>query len=200
MFGRPNFNFKINFRVGSFTGNQSFSAWANNQNAKILKEAERRMFRAAGFCRTDIRRGFPRKRKAIQNYKGFHWKSHPPSGAGKPPRRRATGRAGLQFVTFKQDSRFEFRIGSDTNTKWGAKTKFDGDIKHMTGGQGQVMLPMELEQIPPSMRGSALNQTRQWPMVWKNCHYKKRDYLTPSRDKTHKQFPQLFANLNVKGS
>jgi len=36
-----------------------------------------------------------------------------------------------------------------------------------------------------------------WPMTFKNCHYKKRDYLTPSRKKVVAKFPFLFANLNV---
>ena len=191
--------FKFNLKVGKFSGNGSMSRWSKANNERILKETEKRMFRASGFLRTDIRRGMGRRIKARENYKGFHWKSHPPSAAGKPPRKRGRGKQGLQHVTFLQTERFEFRIGSDMfpSGGFGKKTDFKGDVMHMTGGPGQVKLPLELDQMPASMIGLALGQKIQWPMVWKNANYKKRDYLSPSREKVIKQFPQIFGNLNV---
>lgn len=191
--------FKIKLRVGSYTGDQAFSTWLRNSSEKILRESERRMFKAAGFCRTDMRRGFPRKRKAKQGYKGYNWASHPPSTPPKAPRRRSTGKAGLQYVTFKQVKRFQFRIGPDMSVSYGAKTKFDGDIMHAKGGTGQVKLPLHIDQIPGHMVGPALDGTIKWPMAFKQCHYRKRDFLSDPARKTTKRFTHLFANLNTKG-
>ncbi len=158
------------------------------------------MFRAAGYCRTSMRREFPRKRKAKEGYKGYRWASHPPSTPPKAPRRRVTGKAGLQYVTFKQVKRFEFRIGPDMGVSYGAKTKFDGDIVHAKGGNNkEVKLPLHIDQVPSSMIGFVLQNPKKWPMAYKKCHYRKRDFLTNPAKVTKKQFPHLFANLNVKG-
>ena len=192
--------FKMKLRVGSYTGDQAFSSWLKNQSERILKESERRMFKAAGYCRTSMRREFPRKRAAKEGYKGYRWASHPPSTPPKAPRRRVKGKAGLQYVTFKQVKRFEFHIGPDMTVSYGAKTKFDGDIVHAKGGNNkEVKLPLHIDQIPTSMIGFVLSNPKKWPMAYKKCHYRKRDYLSDPRRQTQKKFPQLFANLNVKG-
>jgi hypothetical protein len=193
-------NMKFKLKVGSFSGNSAMSRWSMNQQKKIERETEKRMFRASGFLRTDIKRSMGRRIAARQDYKGYHWKSHPPSAAGKPPRKRARGKAGLQHITFLQVEKFEFRVGPDMFPAegFGKNTKFKGDVMHMTGGNGQVKLPLEPEQIPPGMRALAYSGAKStWPMTFKNCHYKKRDYLTPSRKKVVAKFPFLFANLNV---
>lgn len=192
--------FKMKLRVGSYTGDQAFSSWLKNQSERILKESERRMFKAAGYCRTSMRREFPRKRAAKQGYKGYNWASHPPSTPPKAPRRRVKGKAGLQYVTFKQVKRFEFRIGPDMSVSYGAKTKFDGDIVHAKGGNNkEVKLPLHIDQIPGNMIGPALDGTIKWPMSFKKCHYRKRDYLSNPAKVTKKQFTHLFANLTVRG-
>jgi hypothetical protein len=193
--------YKMSFKltVGSFSGNNAMSRWSINQRKKILRETERRMFKASGFLRTDIKRGMGRRIAARQNYKGYHWKSHPPSAAGSPVRKRAKGKGGLQHITFLQEDTFRFRIGPEQYPSggFGANTTFAGDVMHMTGGQGRVKLPLDIEQMPASLRGKALDQQIPWPMVYKNCHYKKRDYLSPSRKKVVAKFPQIFANLNA---
>lgn len=195
--------FKMKLRVGSYTGDQAFSSWLKNQSERILKESERRMFKAAGYCRTSMRREFPRKRKAKQGYKGYRWASHPPSTPPKAPRRRVKGKAGLQYVTFKQVKRFEFRIGPDMGVSYGAKTKFDGDIVHARGGNNKlVKLPLHIDQLkglPGDLIQAAFANRKNWPMTWKQCQYRKRDYLSNPAKVTKKQFPHLFANLNVKG-
>lgn len=196
--------FKLKLRVGSYTGDQAFSSWLANQNRQILKESERRMFKASGYCRTAMRREFPRKRKAVEGYKGYGWASHPPSTAPKAPRRRQKGKRGLQYVTFKQQKRFSFRIGPDMfpSGGFGKNTKFKGDIMHSRGGKGLVKLPLHISQLrtlPGSMVQAAFANPKNWPMAWKMSHYKKRDFLTNPAKVTVKQFPRLFANLNVKG-
>ena len=113
------------------------------------------------------------------------------------------GKAGLQYVTFKQVKRFEFRIGPDMGVSYGAKTRFDGDIVHAKGGNNkQVKLPLHIDQLntlPGNMIHAAFANSKNWPMVWKKCNYHKRDFLSNPRRVTQKQFPQIFANLNVKG-
>lgn len=192
--------FKIKLRVGSYTGDQAFSTWLRNQSERILKESERRMFKAAGYCRTSMRREFPRKRAAKVGYKGYNWASHPPSTPPKAPRRRVKGKAGLQYVTFKQVKRFEFRIGPDMGVSYGAKTKFDGDIMHARGGTGQVKLPLHIDQLnglPRDLRQAAFANRNNWPMVWKKCQYRKRDFISNPAKVTKKQFPYLFTDLNM---
>ncbi len=193
--------FKLKLRVGSYTGDQAFSSWLANENRRILKEAERRMFRAAGFCRTAMRREFPRKRKAIEGYKGYNWKSHPPSTPPKAPRRRQKGKGGLQNVRFDREATFRFRIGPDMLSPHGKNTKFHGDIMHQEGKSGLVRLPMHIDQVrslPGPMIAAAFASPKNWPMPWKNSNYKKRDFLTNPAKATVKQFPRLFAKLNTK--
>ncbi len=160
------------------------------------------MFKAAGLCRTDMRRTFPRKRKAVEGYKGYGWASHPPSTAPRAPRRRVKGKAGLQFVSFTQESRFRFRIGPDMSAKHGKNTKFHGDIMHTKGSAGLVKLPLHVDQVRSlggAMTLAAFRNPKAWPMAWKRSKYKKRDFLTRPRDTVVKHYPQLFANLNQRG-
>ena len=193
------YSMKLRLTVGSFSGNNAMSRWAINQQKKIARETERRMFKASGFLRTDIKRSMGRRIAARQDYKGYGWKSHPPSAAGKPIRKRAKGRGGLQHITFLQEQKFRFRIGPEQYPAggFGANTKFAGDVMHMTGGQGQVKLPMDAEDIPVTLRNAAFNHEIPWPMTFKNCHYPVRDYLTPSKKKVVAKFPTIFANLNA---
>ena len=193
--------FNLKLRVGSYTGDQAFSSWLANQNKKILREAERRMFRASGYCRTAMRREFPRKRKAVQGYKGYGWASHPPSTAPRAPRRRTKGKRGLQNVRFDREAKFRFRIGPDMFSPHGANTKFHGDIMHAKGGAGLVKLPLHVDQVrtlPGSMVSAAFANPKNWPMAWKKSHYKKRDFLTNPAKATVKQFPRLFSQLNTR--
>lgn len=199
--------FKMKLRVGSYTGNQSFSTWLKNESARMLKETERRMFRAAGFCRKDMKNGMARARQPKTGYKGYNWASYPPSTPPKAPKKRAKGKAGLQYVTFKQVKRFEFRVGPDMNVKFGKNTKFAGDKVHAMGGNNkQVKLPMDIEHLRAmdkqdgsNFAGKSIRGQIKWPMTYKKCHYRKRDFLSAPAEKTQKRFRYLFANLNTKG-
>ena len=197
---RP-FRITTKFKIGRFTGNQAFSTWTLNQNRKMLKEARKRMYKAAGYCRTSMRRKMGRSGRAVQDYKGYNWKSYRPSPAGRSPRKRQKGRGGLQFVTFDKvnGNDYKFMIGSDMYPAggYGENTKFHGDVMHNNGGTGSVYLNVQPEDIPPTLRAQAFAGTIPWPMTWKQCNYPSRNYLEHARKATIKQFPTLFANLNT---
>lgn len=203
-YGLNPFAVNMKFKVGRLTGNQAFSTWSLNNFRKWKKEAETRMFKAAAFCRTDMRRSFGRKTKSVKGRNGYYWSSSRPSAAGSPPRKKlGKGKAGLQFVTFDQEKQFVFRIGSDMfpSEGYGAQTKFHGDIMHNAGGTGIVNLPLHPDQIPAgSYRQAVFANQVPWPMAPKVCHYPKRNYLETPKKKTIKQFPRLFANLDKRTS
>ena len=201
-YGMNPFSFTTKFKVGRLTGKQAFSTWSRNNTIKYIAEAERRMFRAAAFCRTDMRRGFGRRTVKTLGRGGYGWASSSPSPSGSPPRksRKGRGKQGLQFVTFKQEQQFRFRIGSDMFPAdgYGQQTSFHGDVMHNSGGSGVVLLPLHQDQMPRNMRGLAMSGKIPWPMVPKVCHYPKRNYLETPKKKTIKQFPKLFSRLNVR--
>ena len=201
-YGMNPFAFSTKFKVGRLTGKQAFSTWSRNETAKYIKEAERRMFRAAAFCRTDMRRGFGRRTVKKLGRNGYGWASSSPSAAGSAPRksRKGRGKQGLQFVTFNQEKQFRFRIGSDMFPAdgYGDQTNFHGDVMHNAGGNGIVLLPLHQDQMDNFSRGLAMTGKIPWPMVPKMCHYPKRNYLESPKKKTIKQFKTLFSRLNVR--
>jgi len=77
-YGLNPFAFSTKFKVGRLTGRQAFSTWSMNQHAKVLKNAKRSMWKAAAWCRTDMRRSFGRRNKAIQGRNGYYWASGNP--------------------------------------------------------------------------------------------------------------------------
>lgn len=196
-YGMNPFSFSTKFKVGRLTGNQAFSTWSRNQTAKYLKNAKKSMWKAAAWCRTDMRRGFSRRNKPVEGYNGYWWASNPPAKAGRPPRRNAKGKAGLQYVTFAKETDYRFRIGSDMFPAegYGDKTNFHGDVMHNTGGYGMVMLPEDLVDIPDVQLHAALSGQIPWPMRPKLCHYPKRNYLETPKKKVMKQFKHLFSDL-----
>ncbi len=201
-YGINPFALSTKFKVGRLTGNQAFSTWSMNNINKWMKEAESRMFSAAAFCRTDMRRSFGRKTKSVKGRNGYYWGSSRPSAAGSPPRKKmGKGKAGLQFVTFKQEKQFTFRIGSDMfpSPSPKDKTTFHADVIHNTGGTGKVWLPIHVDQIPDrNFRFWAISGVVKWPMTWKSSYYPKRNYLETPKKKTIKQFRTLFSQLDQR--
>ena len=196
-YGMNPFSFSTKFKVGRLTGKQSFSTWTLNQNRQLIKQAKKNMWKAAAWCRTDMRRGFGRRVKAQQGRKGYYWASRNPSAAGSPPRRNEGGKRGLQYVTFTKEEDFRFRVGSDMFPQggYGDKTNFHGDVMHNKGGTGMVKLPRDIDQMDHVTAGLALNKKIPWPMDPKQCTYPKRNYLETPAKKVTKQFKWLFADL-----
>ncbi len=192
-------NVGVKVQIGSLTGRQAFTTWIDNTHRQMEGEARRRLFRAAAWCRTSVRRSMKLRRTTRKDYKGFGMPSYPPSAPGTPPNRRRTNKSGLYDIRFDNYKKDYMRIGPQIYTDVGKKTNFSGKGDRMieAGGTGLVRLPLDPDQMPEDMfRDVIMLKKYPHPWVMKRSFYKPRPYMAPALPKTLAQFPKIFGNLN----
>ncbi len=191
-------NLDIRVKLGHQTGRQAFTTFMLNRDRQIEAEARRRLFRAAAYLRTTVRRSMKRKRTTVRNYKGYSWNSFPPSAPGSPPNRRVTGKSGLQDIRFAEIKKNVIRVGPEQYTNVGKKTSFrgKGDVFQEVGGTGRVMLPLDISQIPASIYHQVVTlKAAPWPLVPKTSRYPARPFMHPAIRPMLAKFPKIFTNL-----
>jgi hypothetical protein len=193
--GKFGINVKIRMKIGSQTGKQAFTTWADNKHREYQNRSRRALIQAAAYARTTIRRGMRKSGVARRDPDRAGWNSYTPSMPGAPPRYRRTGaqRNNLRAVRFTRPTIANLRsVVHPIMFRSSGSRRVNFRVMRMLerGGTGLALLPVHPDQNP--VWGNTLNGGP-WPFAWTPVRYPARPFIRPAVRPTLRQFPLIFA-------